>query len=645
LILLIISGTIFWTSNVSAASIAENIPPYLAPLAGMLGIGQSIAKAITGKEINIWVAPFNLLLTIILGLISGILYFLNYFLVWAFSNPLGVSFTDPAHNKIIELGWTLLRDFVNMLFVLGLAYIGLATALDFGRFNTQKTFFRLLLIALLINFTPLICGVIVDVSNIVSKAFLPEPDFSKLIKPFFDGKSFLDIAAGLTDTSNLVKLPVLIAYGILCSFVLFIFGIIFLLRPVIIWMLVVFSPLAFFAWIFDKTRKYFERWWNWFLLWSFVAIPASFFLYLSQHILAEISALNISKISADPTEGMYTDLAPYFVILLFMGVGVMASMQATSATVTPLISGVRTGVAKTRKYLRKGGRFGLAVGGAIEGAKEGIKQEEGMGKIKGFFKGMFTKEGRTIGKARFAERLEKAHLVRKGFGEELKKEMWKIDKEVERLEKLSDDTIEKILQSKPLTAKGVREQFAAFYVAAKRGKIKDEHADIAKRMQRLGIDIGNAYQRRPDLIPKINLEKIQKLQTEKNLSQQEAEIEAIFQQIRKMPRGKFVQNVQSEALKDWRVIAGMDDEQLRHLGRTGTGEQKVTLAKTIKANKREIRELLENLERRGQIEEANRITRLLEEFRSNPNFQQFLEESQTIISPPERGHIRERKTY
>ena len=55
-----------------------------------------------------------------------------------------------------------------MLFILGLAYIGLATALNLSNFNTNKTFGKLILFALLINFTPVITGVIVDVANIIS---------------------------------------------------------------------------------------------------------------------------------------------------------------------------------------------------------------------------------------------------------------------------------------------------------------------------------------------------------------------------------------------------------------------------------------------------------------------------------------------
>ena len=46
----------------------------------------------------------------------------NNFLAWAARNPFGFSLTNPVDNKIVEMGWTFLRDLTNMLFILGLAY-------------------------------------------------------------------------------------------------------------------------------------------------------------------------------------------------------------------------------------------------------------------------------------------------------------------------------------------------------------------------------------------------------------------------------------------------------------------------------------------------------------------------------------------
>ena len=75
-------------------------------------------------------------------------------------------------NEFVTLGWTLTRDFANIFFIIFLVIIGLATALRLGEYQWQKTLPLLIGIALLINFTPVILGLIIDASNIVMNFFI-----------------------------------------------------------------------------------------------------------------------------------------------------------------------------------------------------------------------------------------------------------------------------------------------------------------------------------------------------------------------------------------------------------------------------------------------------------------------------------------
>lgn len=290
----------------------------------------------------------NLFITILLQITVGVTRVIfemsNWLLGWAMSNPFKASFTDPAGNPVIGIGWVLLRDIVNMLFILGLAYIGLATALDFGGFNTKKIFGNLLIIALLINFTPVICGVIVDISNILSNFFLKNADFTGIVTPFgmFQG-SISDMLGDIFNFVILLKTLILIIYGILGSLIFFLFAFLFLVRGPIIWILVILSPLAFFSWIFPKTKgMIWDKWWNVFLQWSFVVVPASFFLYLSQQVIVKKDELlNIS--GTDPAGGLFLSLAPYFVTLLFMIFGFVITLQINAMGTKGLMAGVKRG--------------------------------------------------------------------------------------------------------------------------------------------------------------------------------------------------------------------------------------------------------------------------------------------------------------
>lgn len=271
-----------------------------------------------------------LFLQLILLLANGIFFLTSELLSWVISGPFNISFTNPANNSAIAIGWTLLRDLTNMLFILGLAYIGLATALNLGGFETKKTFANILLIALIINFTPVICGVIVDVSNILSNFFLGNISFNSLVE---FGETYRggigEAIKNLTDMSTIVKTFILIVYALLGSLILFLFTIIFFVRPIAIWILVILSPIAFFAWIFNDTRKFFKMWWGQFIQWSFIAVPAGFFIYLSQQILVRKGEFETSG-----GAGFLTDftsaIAPYILVIAFMFFGFFMSLKTNA---------------------------------------------------------------------------------------------------------------------------------------------------------------------------------------------------------------------------------------------------------------------------------------------------------------------------
>lgn len=256
---------------------------------------------------------------------------------WGIQGPFGtlsnISMTNPANNYIIQVGWTLLRDLTNMFFILGLAYIGLATALNLASFNTKKTFTTLILVALLINFTPVICGLIVDASNIIMNFFLSEVDFNSIADSFKQYQTSMptltEVNAVADQGHNIWRHTLTGIYSILAGGVLTVFGAILLLRHFIIWLLVILSPLAFFCRIFDFSKQWYTKWWGYFVSWSFIGIPAAFFLYLSNHlmILAKTRQVPVS----DAANSLSAMLAPYFVSVVFMVIALIVTLKIKTA--------------------------------------------------------------------------------------------------------------------------------------------------------------------------------------------------------------------------------------------------------------------------------------------------------------------------
>ncbi len=312
------------------APIAKAAPAQL--IYGGIQLGWESIKFAFDTGGRIAAAFFGMFFQTILLIISLILTIATFLLNWVLGNPTELSFTNPTGNAAIQIGWTLLRDLTNMLFVLGLAYIGLATALNFLNFDTKKIFPKLILIALLINFTPVICGVVVDISNILADFFLNGADFTTLLNRYTIQQEGWAAVAEFAQPATLIKTIILIGYGLLSSVILFLFAGLFILRYPMIWILVILSPLAFFSWIFPQTKKYFTQWWELFLQWSFVIVPASFFLYLSRQILAKGEYFTPINVPGGflGIGALFSELAPVFIAALFLCIGFVVTLTISA---------------------------------------------------------------------------------------------------------------------------------------------------------------------------------------------------------------------------------------------------------------------------------------------------------------------------
>jgi len=82
---------------------------------------------------------------------------------------ISLRFTD---NAFVNAGLSITRGFSNLGFIVFLVAIGLATALRIEEYKAKKTLPLLIIVALLINFSPVLCGIIIDASNIVMNFFL-----------------------------------------------------------------------------------------------------------------------------------------------------------------------------------------------------------------------------------------------------------------------------------------------------------------------------------------------------------------------------------------------------------------------------------------------------------------------------------------
>ena len=83
-----------------------------------------------------------------------------------------VDFDDTYQNvPSIEIGWRLLRDTANILFIFILLYISIGTILRLDKYNARTLLVKVIVTALLINFSLFFTKVIIDASNFLTLEF------------------------------------------------------------------------------------------------------------------------------------------------------------------------------------------------------------------------------------------------------------------------------------------------------------------------------------------------------------------------------------------------------------------------------------------------------------------------------------------
>jgi len=216
---------------------------------------------------------------------------------------------------------------VNLAFILVLVFIAFATILRLQSYGLKKLLPKFLFMVLLINFVPVICGVVIDIANIVTDSFLtlnlgssfleifgPATPLGSIVKDMAaaiqgDASAVFDIFKDFLTITGLIgkvlEATLATFFGFFAGFVILLYVILFVIRIVALWILVILAPIAWFCWILPATKSVFRMWWSYFLQWAFVGAIAGFFLWLGGTLLRELMAAGsgLNNLSADYIPG------------------------------------------------------------------------------------------------------------------------------------------------------------------------------------------------------------------------------------------------------------------------------------------------------------------------------------------------------
>ena len=294
----------------------------------------------------------------------------------------------------VQVGWRIVRDIANLGFVLGIIVIAFGTILRSQSYGMRQALWKLIVMAVLVNFSLSICGVFLDAAGIITQFFIDKAtgaggwSFSFALAGAFspglfepvNGGAGLDVIPRMLQALASVFFTFIFTFVALVSF--FSLSTMLLIRFVHVAFLLILAPIAWLGWVFPNisvgSGNIYHMWWSKFIQWTFFTPIVSFFLYLAIYTMKDSAGTTARIIStanqagsaagdafagklmlgnaAATGIGLTASIGEMFVFLALMNGGLMAA-HALSIT----------GAATAIKIAGWGGSFvtGLVTGGAI----------------------------------------------------------------------------------------------------------------------------------------------------------------------------------------------------------------------------------------------------------------------------------------
>lgn len=382
--------------------------------ASITGIGD-IVRIIVGGIVFMYVHFLGLLLLVVINILVQI-----------------ASYNDFVNSAVVINGWSIVRDISNMFFIIILLYIAFATILGVGGIDWKQRLPKLLIFAVLINFTRVISGLAIDFGQVVMITFVngfkdaAGGNFAELLGirqlleisvPGSLQQAQLvasgDVGGAALDFIQVISGMIGAAlFATVAFIVILLITMVLVYRMVMLWVYVTLSPLAFILGAFPQGEKYYSQWWSQFVSTIAIGPVLAFFLWLSLlsvgSITANIGTTSIAELQTGTTAAAQVSCGanqicqPDNVLKFIVGIGMLMGgltiaqsiagsagegmgglvgfAKKASTGAIKRFTGVST-VQKARDAFSKKDMQAGGIGGAL--AKAGVYMQAGLGGVKG----------------------------------------------------------------------------------------------------------------------------------------------------------------------------------------------------------------------------------------------------------------------
>lgn len=274
---------------------------------------------------------FNCLMLIILQFLAMLLQAVSY-LFEQVVKP-SVFNTVVGTNATIYTTWAMVRDTLNIAFILVLLFSAFCTVFQIEKYGYKKILLTLVIMALLVNFSFPIARVIIDFSNVIMYYFINNLGIGTKAASIFptiaeDSAIANIIATG--DASANASSSLLLA-SVVFMFILvvtvFVITILLLIRIVVLAFLVIFSSIAFVGSIVPFLSTHASKWWDNLFKYSFFGPIMVFMIYVSLQMMASVRSIGSG--TTDTIASMALFSLP--IVILLAGLMVAKNMSIMGA--------------------------------------------------------------------------------------------------------------------------------------------------------------------------------------------------------------------------------------------------------------------------------------------------------------------------
>ncbi len=272
----------------------------------------------------------------------------------------------------VQAGFKVSLSLVNLLFVMGLIVSAFQIILGVDDHHAKERIKNVIIAAILVNFSFLIAGFMLDISNVFTHYFLTHFTTSQIGEAFsLDKLQHLAVPVGrdVDSFSELFAILPIALFSIILTFLVLIIMIaVFataLVRTLYVAVLLTVMPLAWGMWVFPGLSSYSSEWWKNFIKQGVVVLPTiTFFIFLT---VSTAKGLNtaLAQNPAAPT-GSTTDWNTILTSLLQMCIlggflvgGLKISQAAGGVSASAALGAAKTvgGIAARTPGIKAGKRF------------------------------------------------------------------------------------------------------------------------------------------------------------------------------------------------------------------------------------------------------------------------------------------------